>query len=111
MLVVLSYTVVPLMALHHAERTTRDQYFPLVGGEAAVREATPAFAALNATANLTVTVGNNTHGYINKTRAALYAFFTTHFTGRKVDGEMQPDAIYAFDQVRVTTTGSVIDVW
>ena len=55
--------------------TTEDQYFPLIGGEAAVAEAAPAFTALGGGPGaLTHTVGVNRHGYVNTTRLALYAF-------------------------------------
>ena len=75
--------------------TTRDQYFPLAGGEAAFNESVAAFRALglsdgtgtrrvrrtsaSARLNLTLSVGNNTHGYVNSTRIALYGFFAKHF--------------------------------
>ena len=92
--------------------TTRDQYFPLVGGKAAVAEAMPAFEALAPTgepAALTMTVGNNSHGYINKTRLALYKFMSKHLLGVVDSGvELQLPAYLPFDEMRVTTTGSVL---
>eukprot|EP01052_Picozoa_sp_SAG31_P025630 SAG31_NODE_2257_length_6072_cov_3.006864_3_plen_590_part_00 len=92
--------------------TTRDQYFPLVGGEAAVSEAMPAFKALAKAGvpDLTVTVGNNTHGYINKTRMALYRFFSKHLLHDSNDSgsELPPDSFLPFWQMRVTSTGNVI---
>ena len=93
--------------------TTRDQYFPMVGGKAAVSEAMPAFEALSGGSGgapaLTMTVGNNTHGYINKTRLALYAFFSTHLLHTADSGiEHQPSAFFGFEDVRCTSTGSVL---
>jgi dienelactone hydrolase len=93
--------------------TTRDQYFPLVGGEAALAESRPAFAALGGAGRLVSTVGNNTHGYINKTRQALYAFLSRTLLpspprpGADAGRELQPPTIYNFSALRVTSTGSV----
>ena len=92
--------------------TTRDQYFPLGGGQAAVAEASPAFSALSpagAQTNLTMTVGNNSHGYINKTRSALYTFFSKHLLHKADSGaERQCTSFLTFEDMRVTSTGDVI---
>lgn len=92
--------------------TDRDQYFPLQGGMAAVHESMPAFVALASAGDapqLTCTVGNNTHGYINATRLALYMFMSLHLNrGNDSQVEYQPDTIYDFEDLRVTSTGSVL---
>ena len=93
--------------------TTRDQYFPLVGGEAAVNESMPAFEALaekGAPPALTWAVGNMTHGYANETRLAMYAFLSrtmlhANDSGVELDG---PTPAFDFHDMRVTSTGSVL---
>ena len=93
--------------------TTRDQYFPLVGGEAAVAESMPAFEALaekGAAPALTSAVGNNAHGYVNATRLAMYAFLSetmlhANDSGVELDG---PTPAFDFSDMRVTSTGSVL---
>ena len=90
--------------------TTRDQYFPLVGGEAALAESRPAFAARGHAAALRTTIGNNTHGYINKTRCALYTFFAetllraTPGSSAASGREKQPPRFFNFSTLRVTST-------
>ena len=74
-------------------------------------EAMPAFQALSHGSEspaLTMTVGNNTHGYINETRVALYSFFSRHLLNTVDSGiEAQP-AFLSFVEMRCTTTGSVL---
>jgi len=90
--------------------TTEDQYFRLIGGEAAVAEANPAFEALGEFlgSNLTSTVGVNDHGYINKTRLALYAFMMRELQGKQDSGVELQTEFFTFEQMRVTSTGSVL---
>ena len=91
--------------------TTEDQYFPLVGGKAAVAEAAPVFTALadgGAKPGLVHTVGVNVHGYVNSTRLALYAFMVRALQGRADSGIELPVKALSFEQMRATSTGSVL---
>lgn len=96
--------------------TTRDQYFPLVGGQAAYSESLPAFVALAPAAGrrgqpgLELAVANNSHGYINGTRLALYDFLTRALQQRNDSGveDDRSAAFFTFEQLRATSTGSVL---
>ena len=95
--------------------TDADQYFPLEGGKAAVAEAAPAFSALapmsSAASPLTCTVGHNTHGYVNSTRLALYAFMQAQLRGVERDSgvEVQPAKTeqWTYADLCVTSNGYV----
>ena len=70
-------------------------------------EASPGFAALGG--ELTSTTGVNIHGYVNKTRLALYQFMMRELQGKDDSGvEWQPQEYFTFEQMRVTSTGSVL---
>ena len=94
--------------------TTRDQYFPLVGGLAAFNESLPAFKALAPAGQppaLSVCVGNNSHGYINRTRLCLYDFLSRNLLAKPDSGvEITDDKVQVlnFSSIRVTSTGAAI---
>lgn len=80
---------------------------------AAFSESAAAFAAMaadhSAAPALELTVGNNSHGYINKTRLALYDFLSRRLLSRLDGGvELSPTQIFSFEQLRATSTGSVV---
>ena len=90
--------------------TTRDQYFALTGGEAAFNESVPAFIALGQASALELAIANNSHGYVNGTRMALYSFLSRILLGRNDSGtELEPTGTFSFSQLRATSTGSVLD--
>ena len=87
--------------------TTRDQYFPLNGGLAAFKQSLPAFEALAPAGQppaLSVCVGNNSHGYINRTRLCLYQFLSVNLLYKDDSGvEISDDHVQTlnFSQIRV----------
>ena len=61
--------------------TTEDNCFPFAGGQRAVAEAAPAFAAYGAAAALNVSTAVYHHGWCNRNREAMYQFFIDHLMG------------------------------
>ncbi|MGH9340375.1 MAG: alpha/beta hydrolase [Acidobacteriota bacterium] len=87
--------------------TTRD-FFSIQGARETLAEAGAAFEALGAGQNLSMVEDDLGHGYTQKNREAIYAFFQKHLN-HPGDSAEAPVEILNPEELRVTRTGQVID--
>jgi cephalosporin-C deacetylase-like acetyl esterase len=88
--------------------TTRD-FFSVQGAREVVAEARDAFRALGKVDNLQLVEDDLGHGYTQKNREAIYAFFQKHLTNPGDSAEEEDIAFLSGEELKVTPTGQVID--
>ncbi|MBD3266893.1 prolyl oligopeptidase family serine peptidase [bacterium] len=85
--------------------TTRD-FFPIRGARNAYRESLGVYNAYHRTENLQIVEDDYRHGYTQKTRETLYAFFQKHLENTGDTKEQNVD-LFTVKELRVTDTGQV----
>jgi len=88
--------------------TTRD-FFSIQGARETYQEADRAYAALGASGNLYMTEENHEHGFTQKNREAMYAFFQKHLDnpGDASDHEVEtipPDELWVTESGQLATS-------
>jgi dienelactone hydrolase len=85
--------------------TTRD-FFPIRGAWNAYRESLSAYNAYHRPENLQIVEDDNDHGYTQKTRETMYAFFQKHLANPGEASEAEVD-LFTTAELTVTETGQV----
>ena len=83
-------------------------------GQRAVEESLPAFHAMGKAEALNVSIGEYHHGWCNKNREAMYAFFASNLGNSEASSEEwwpsgfgNLSALFDASQLQVTSTGQV----
>ena len=113
----------PFAGGNQSARNTSGIWLPDVGqisdifvwaGQRAVEESLPAFHAMGKAEALNVSIGEYHHGWCNKNREAMYAFFASNLGNSEASSEEwwpsgfgNLSALFDASQLQVTSTGQV----